>query len=349
MADILRPMKFSDVNLQDPFFDSLKADYAEFEDWFHRKGNKEAYVLDDSGCIQAFLYLKLELEPVNDVDPPMQQARRRVKVGTLKVNPHGTRLGERCVKKALDFAVAEGAEELYVTVFPKHAALKQLLETYGFVKHGAKTTKNGTEDVLVKSLSTLSGDLLLDYPKVDARRASKYLLSVWPEYHTRLFPDSILNNEPFNVIDDVSHTNSIHKVYLCRMDVSELERGDILVIYRTSDKKGPAWYRSVATSVCVVEECLPRDSFGSSADLIDYCRSYSVFSDNELEELYRQRSLQVIRMTYNLAMKRRLTRQRLVEEVGLDTDEYWGFMELSDHEFRAITEVGEVDESLIIY
>lgn len=30
-------VKFKEVNLEDPFFDSLKADYKGFEEWFGRK------------------------------------------------------------------------------------------------------------------------------------------------------------------------------------------------------------------------------------------------------------------------------------------------------------------------
>ena len=37
--------KFSEIDLNDPFFDSLKDDYKEFSDWFKRKANDYAYVL----------------------------------------------------------------------------------------------------------------------------------------------------------------------------------------------------------------------------------------------------------------------------------------------------------------
>ena len=31
---------FRDINLADPFFDSLKQDYKEFTDWFNKKANQ---------------------------------------------------------------------------------------------------------------------------------------------------------------------------------------------------------------------------------------------------------------------------------------------------------------------
>ena len=37
-------VKFKEVNLEDPFFDSLKADYKGFEEWFGRKSDNDAYI-----------------------------------------------------------------------------------------------------------------------------------------------------------------------------------------------------------------------------------------------------------------------------------------------------------------
>lgn len=51
---------------------------------------------------------------------PVQPARKRLKVGTFKVdndNRHTTR-GERFMKKIMDLAIAEDVEEVYVTMFP---------------------------------------------------------------------------------------------------------------------------------------------------------------------------------------------------------------------------------------
>lgn len=48
--------KFKDVDINDSFFDSLKASYDEFSDWFARKANENAYVsYTPVGTLQAFL------------------------------------------------------------------------------------------------------------------------------------------------------------------------------------------------------------------------------------------------------------------------------------------------------
>ena len=60
-----------------------------------------------------------------------------------------------------------------------------------------------------------------------------------------MFPDSILKNEKEEILKDISFTNSIYKVYICRMHQAKvLKKGDILVVYRTNDGKGYAEYRA---------------------------------------------------------------------------------------------------------
>ena len=50
-------VKFKEVNLEDPFFDSLKADYKGFEEWFGRKSDNDAYIQKkNDSSLQAFLY-----------------------------------------------------------------------------------------------------------------------------------------------------------------------------------------------------------------------------------------------------------------------------------------------------
>jgi L-amino acid N-acyltransferase YncA len=350
MGENVRRKRFADVDLQDPFFDSLKADYAEFESWFRKKSEdaEEAYVLSAGAEIKGFLYVKAEDGDVADVQPPLEAARR-IKIGTFKVDAHGTRLGERLLKKAIDHAVVEKADELYVTIFPKHAGLLALLEEFGFVRTGVKRTGNGEEQVLVKRLGAITGEPRKDFPMIYSRGRRKFLLSIYPEWHTRLFADSILKNETYDILQDVSHTNSIEKTYVCFMDLSPLSPGDIVVIYRTSDQKGPAWYRSVVTSVCTVEEVRHKSSFSDSEDYVKYTEPFSVFDETDLLKWWnRGGRLYVVRMLYSAAFSKRLIRKDLVERFGLDSGAYWGFLELSDKQFAAILGAGGIDARLVV-
>jgi len=343
----LQTIKFRDVNVDDYFFDSLRADYREFREWFTKKADEHAYLhCDDSGSINGFLYQKIECEELENVTPP-QPNKKRLKIGTLKIDAHGTRLGERFIKKSLDYAFIEEVEEIYVTIFSKHTGLISLFTKYGFEHKADKKSKNGIELVLIKNMKIRYNDINLDYPFINLKN-QKYLLSIYPKWHSRLLPDSILKTEDEDaILFDVSHTNSIHKVYLTNMTgTAGLKHGDILVIYRTSDGLGPAYYRSVATSLCVVDEVRIISTFASLNDFLDYTRSYSIFSDKELTDLYNNKRYPVIiKFNYNYALPRRVTRREMIEEIGIN-ENYWGFFNLTDKQFLEILQRGHVNESI---
>ncbi|WP_141432453.1 N-acetyltransferase [Bacillus sp. 03113] len=347
MNDYLERISFKDIDLNEPFFNSLKKDYYGFEKWFNKKANEQAYILRLNQFIHGFLYLKYEDGPITDVTPEIS-CKKALKIGTFKVNPHGTRLGERFIKKALDYAVKGNVELCYVTIFEKHQTLVKLFEKYGFIKHGVKTN-NDTESVYVKSLSKINNDLLLDYPLIKTKERKKYILSIYPEYHSIMFPDSILKNEHIDILEDVTITNSIHKTYVTRMKVNQVKPGDILVMYRTATKGMKAEYTAVATSVCVVEEIRSQYDFNSFEEFYKYATTYSIFDKSEIESYYNLgSSAYAIKMTYNAAFSRRLIRKYLIENIGLERDSYWGFFKLTDTQFNRIIKEGEVSESIII-
>lgn len=334
---LLRCERFRGISLDDPFFASLKADYREFADWFSKKGDQQAFTFrNGAGLLDGFLYLKVEDGPVLDTIPPLPPSRR-LKVGTFKVNPHGTRLGERFMKRAFDVAVDHGVSALYVTIFVKHAALVELFQRYGFVKKAMKRTANGDELVLERRLDAVVGDVVLDYPRIPLRKDRHFILSIHPEWHSRLLPDSLLKTESSSILEDVSHTNSIHKIYLAGMNgVERLQRGDTLLMYRTAEG-GAAEYTSVVTSLGVVEELRNVDSFATVADFLAHCAPYSIFSEKELRGLYARRKFPwVIRFTYNIALSKRPNRKALIEEAGIDRSAYAGFMQISKIQLRSI-------------
>lgn len=346
----LSEKKLGDVDVSDPFFDSLKEDYSGFEKWFASKAEEKAFILEDAltGSVEGMLYLKNEDGPITDVTPSLP-AGKWLKIGTLKINAAGTKFGERVIKKAFDRAVGGGCIGIYLTVFAHHAPLISLLEKYGFVKHGEKTTASGVECVYTKSLTGDLGDVRLNYPRFNVRRQKYWLLAVYPKFHTQLLPDSKLITDPVDTVKDVSHTNTIEKVYVCKLSLSRIQPGDLVITYRTSDKKGPARYRSVATSVCVAVETKRRRDFASEADFIDYCKKYSVFDDAELRRQYRTSNrISTLRFLYNGAFGRRIIRDRLLNEIGVSEQPRWDLRELSERQLRELLTLGEVDEGLVI-
>ena len=138
---------FSEINLDDPFFDSLKADYpgtsasTGFVNWFEKKSRegKEALVFEDEYGVGAFVYLK----PDDEEELKLSDGRilpkvRRVKISTIKIDERyrHQRIGEGALGLSLWKWRDYGIDEIYVTVFEKHADIISLLEKYGFINAG---------------------------------------------------------------------------------------------------------------------------------------------------------------------------------------------------------------------
>lgn len=341
--------KIKDIDINDIFFDSLKSSYIGFEDWFKKKSEKgeTAFIFEDEG-IQGFLYLKEECEADNTITPSFE-AKRRLKVGTFKINAHGTKLGERFIKIIIDKMFKENYEEAYVTIFEVHKSLIMLLEKYGFEYYGKKTSDSGVENVYIKNRSQRSGDINKDYPIIDLKDNNKYLLSIYPKYHTRMFPDSKLTTEKKHIIEDISVTNSIEKIYLsAAYGLEKCKSGDVIVIYRTAEDGKKAIFSSVATSICIIKEVKNVNSFRSFNEFRDYCIKYSVFDEGELRYFWRTKKYpHLIKFLYNIAFEKRPTREKLINEVGIDGSIRWTLVELDDNQFKKIIELGQVTNNFI--
>lgn len=149
----------------------------------------------------------------------------------------------------------------------------------------------------------------------------------------------------------MSESNSIHKVYIAAMQgVENIKNGDLLIIYRTKDDKAPnANYSSVATSLCVVEEYRHINEFNSEAEFVEYCKPYNIFNEQDLKIYFKtKRYPKIIKMTYNISFKKRIVLDKL-RDIIKNNDRYWGFLSITDEEFKEIIKVGEVNESIIIY
>ena len=244
-------------------------------------------------------------------------------------------------------------ENHYADISRLHCLLRKMMpkEYLGFSHIADKNHKDGSSEyVLVKEMRTQVNDLMLDYPFVRKAGSGKYVLSINPEYHTKLFPDSILKTEQkYDLIQDVSETNSIYKIYICWMrGVKDLKEGDKLVIYRTSDYQGPASYRSVCTSVCTVCEVKTIKDFANEDAFVKYTNRYSVFNERELRGWYRTKNhFTVVKMVYNIAFTKKVINKVMKEQVGLNPN-YWGFFKLTDAQFDKLLELGEINERYIV-
>lgn len=344
--DVIEYVSFAELDLQSPFFSSLKADYDGFEKWFKKKANQgeKAYILREDDLL-GFLYLKEEEEEDSSINPKFDK-KRRLKIGTFKIEAHGTVLGERFIGILLKKMIEEGYSESYVTIFTKHQPLINLFEKFGFTLWGKK---ENNELVFVKTLEE-KNNVYQNFPRILAQGKDKYLLSIYPEYHTKLFPYSKLYTEKSHIIEDLAFTNTIEKVYLAGMKgMDMIKTGDLIVIYRTSEQGKNAEWSSVATSICTVIDTKNIRDFNDFNDFIKYCGKGTIFSDGELSSLWRNRRYPyIIKMLYNISLPKRIVRHDLIEKSVINRSDYAGFVPLSDSQFEKIIELGEVNESFII-
>ncbi|MGN4739044.1 hypothetical protein [Bacillus cereus group sp. MYBK227-1] len=343
--DVIEYVKFSKLDVKDSFFKSLIEDYSGFEKWFEKKTTEgeNAYILKENE-LQGFLYLKEEIEADDTITPKFEE-KRRLKIGTFKIDGHGTVLGERFIGLILKRMIEENYLECYVTVFEKQKPLIRLFKKFGFCFWG---TKDNGELVYVKSLET-KDNFHLDFPRIKIENNNKFLLGIHPTYHTKLFPLSKLETETNHKIEDLAFTNTVEKVYLTGMiGVDNINSGDMLIIYRTAEPGKWARWNSVVTSVCTVIERKHIRDFSTVEEFIKYCGKGTIFSRGELESFWRRKNYpHIIKMLYNIAFPKRIIRHDLLGK-GLINDGYAGFMPLTDLQFEKILELGEVNESFII-
>jgi len=277
-----------EIDITNEFFDSLKSAYSGFEKWFASKCNEEAYLCqDDTGRILGFLYLKTENanENYSDITPAFS-AKRRLKIGTFKVDATGFRLGERFIKIIFDNALERNVDEIYVTMFENReelATLSSLLSRWGFEKYGTKISTG--EIVLTKQMKQFHRELTAkqNFPNLIYQK-QKFIMPIYPQYHTPLIPDSILKNENENdFLSKTPYRYALQKVYISFSPERNINPGDIVVFYRTGTQ-GNAGYTGVLTSVAIVEEAL--SGFSSKEDFLKHCQNRSVFSIDELESFW---------------------------------------------------------------
>lgn len=344
---------FGNIDLNDPFFDSLKEDYTGFAKWFNKKADERAYQKDK---LLSFLYLKVEglEEKYSDIIPDFSP-KKRLKVGTFKVGSNGVRISERFLRIIFDNALQFNVNEIYLTILDKRMGQKMLislLEDWGFVKHGSK----GDELVYVRDFTPAFNvkNPKLTYPFI-SEDASVFLVPILPEYHTELFPDSYLKTEsPGDFKEDEPHRNAISKVYISRSLERNIKTGDIIVFYRTAAPGQSGYYSSVITTIGLVEEKM--DGIKNENEFIIKCRKRSIFTDDDLRKFWnynpRFRPFVVkLLYVYSFTLGNRLNRERLLG-LGIITgqkDELRGFKKISKEQFGIIIRETNTNESIVVH
>lgn len=278
------------LNIEDPFFNSLKQEYSpDFVEWFTRicREGRKCWVYKEDGDIKTLLILKEENEPIELINKIIP-AKRRLKISTLKVTKLGFKLGELLLKITFQYCVENNIFETYLTHFAKEDDdLVGLIRDFGFESVG--NNERG-EDVYIKEL--VSGNKTLRaieiskkyYPSYkDSLQIKKFIIPIIPEFHKRLFPEQekikqltldefIKGYRPVTQVDIPG--NTIKKAYLCHSQIKKLDEGSIVIFYR-SRKQG-------LTALGVVER-----AFRSSRvnEILKFIGKRTVYTVSEIEKM----------------------------------------------------------------
>lgn len=362
MAGKFSLRKFSDINLADRFFDSLKADYPGtdsspgFVTWFNKKAGegRTALVFDDEEGLGAFISLKAEIEEI-ELQSGNLPVKQRTKISTLRIAERyrGQRLGEGAIGLVLWKWQQLGHEEIYVTVYPSHNDLIGQLEKFGFTFAGYNP--NG-ECVYMRSRKAVDySDPYKPFPfiKPDFLKAGYLLINDY--YHDTLFPYSELKNTLQTGVA-LKVTNGLSKIYVgAQYTPPHYNPGEPILIYRIHNGSGTKRYKTCLTSFCVVTDViqakqnyrimLPFD------DLLKRIGNKSVYDSQELKTKYdNDKNVVIIEMLYygyfgeghNINMD-------WLDSNGLwSSSTYPALIQLSPDQFKHILREGNIDVDNVI-
>lgn len=355
MLEKLKQINFSNVNLDDCFFDSLKADYGpQFTEWYNRKANegeKALAVIDDKG-VHAFLYMKKENEEIT-LQGKVLPKTERVKIGTLKLDStvEGQRLGEGIIGVALWKWQFSKINEVYLTVFPKQVTLISMLGKFGFKQVGIKA--NG-ELILMKSRDDLDfSSPYKAFPFISGNANKFGLIPIKDIFHDRLFTYS----ESFYKLSDFKEAiagNGVTKVYIgCPYTPTQYSEGQVVGIYRIYTGSGSKGNRSAITSFCTITKItIVKSNNKENMSFDEYMKmagNKTIFEPSELRSIYKSRNVIMIEMVYNkfLSKGKNITYSQLKNNQLFEDHPY--NIDYTAEQMKSIMKMGGVDiENIII-
>lgn len=332
------------LNIDDPFFDSLKREYPDFEIWFEKisRDGRNCWVyykLD--GSIGALLIYKFENEQI--LSTPPQSKKKRLKISTMKVSRVGYKIGELLIKLAIELSVNNSLPEIYLTHFTKDKDnLVDLITEFGY-NYVGKLDKNN-EDVYLKKILINKNEIIglspveiskNFYPNFyDGQKVKKHIIPIQPKYHQKLFTDyrrqSTLNKYFKKFIVE---GNTIKKAYLCHAASKKLEVGDILLFYRSKDKKA-------ITTLGVIEsvyyDCTDRDH------VISIVGKRTVYSLKEIEKIVKKPTT-IILFNFHFHLKKPIGSTFLIGEDILKGPPQ-SIMQIKHKHYLLIKKKGEIDK-----
>lgn len=237
-----------EINKNRPFFVSLRQSYAGFDEWFQRcaEDQRKCWCIEDGGGNVVAICIYKHEQDARLTDDGEVIPGRILKLCTFKVDvtARGKKLGERLLYIAFDYCVKNKLDWVYLHTFgEEQKTLVGLCTDYGFSRLG----KYKHDDVYIKPMKLRDDacnsldSLIRYYPYFkDNDSVQKFIIPIQPQFHEDLFPDfSSMKGTLFEKDQSLysCQGNTIKKAYLCHSKIKTIRRGDIILFYRSNDRK----------------------------------------------------------------------------------------------------------------
>jgi predicted nucleic acid-binding protein len=290
--------------INDIFFDSLRESYNGFNDWFLKcaRENRRCYLLRVDSKIAAILIFHIEKQSDHNLPNVNTDA---LKMCTLKVaeTVFGYRLGELFLNKMFDLCIKAKINHLYLTVFPHHFQLIELLTKYGFTRYEFKNKHDKDELRMIKSLIkseyTQVPQAISSHPfYFDNDTINKFVIPINPGFYNTLFKDGKFR--PQTLFDETESSlneiegNTISKAYLCKSRRKSMKAGDLLFFYGSKKIK-------CIDPVCILDSVTYTKDINEIKNLV---KRKTVYSDVDLKNMASGKTevtVMVFRLVYYLS------------------------------------------------
>jgi hypothetical protein len=233
--------KCFNVNLSDEIFDSIRADYKGFDNWYKTKcqlEHRSCYIIKEENHIDGIAIYKKEDE-INEL-AKYNMDGKVLKICTFKTSKRvsGNKFGELLLRSIFDFCYLNNFEYIYVTAFEQNI-ICSFLENFGFERHNKSKDDTG-EVIYIKRLLPDNNRHLSSFqyhmlygPKYYSKESTAFLVPIKPIYHEKLFPE--LEQQTLLFPYKEACSNGIRKAYICLSNTNKIKEGDILYFYRSQD------------------------------------------------------------------------------------------------------------------
>ncbi|MBU1218360.1 hypothetical protein KKF34_07390 [Myxococcota bacterium] len=241
-----------EFDVEQSFFDSLREGYGktEFNFWYLNvaKDHRKAWCVTDNELLAICIYKEEDKPIIVGNGQPLDDIALKLCTFKVGISVRGRKLGERLLFTAFKYATERRIAYIYLHTYGKeHEMLVSLCSDYGFKVAGKH--ENGRDDVYLKKMNPPKNwqgmsamSYLIDfYPNfLDDISVDKFIVPIRPGYHDELFPDTSETSKGlFSNVHSMygPQANTIKKAYICHSNTKELKSGDILLFYRSVDRK----------------------------------------------------------------------------------------------------------------